>query len=109
MSFLPSPTDFGRITRQSVFQSWLNTHLLNRIAEAYAKFPAKQKNETEPFESLGLGLGVPFMKALQRAFPKVKTPTHIIRKTGTGMGSGKPQVCFFKYIFDLVFVLNSSG
>jgi superfamily II DNA/RNA helicase len=80
MSFLPSSI-FGRITRQSVFHpTWLNTkhvRLTSRTAEAYAEPPAKE--ETKPplpsFESLGLG--VPFIQALQRAYPQVKTPTDI--------------------------------
>jgi len=87
MSFLPSPTIFVRFTRRSVFyRSWLNSRrvrCMSRTAEAYAEFLAKQKTDdllTQPelpltFESLGLG--EPFIQALCKAFPKVKTPTDI--------------------------------
>ena len=51
------------------------------MAEAYAESPAEQTTEAVPitkppppsFESLGLG--APFIRALQRAYPNIKTPT----------------------------------
>lgn len=55
---------------------------MSRTAEAHAEFLAKQTTTeavpiTNPpplsFESLGLG--APFIQALQRAYPKVKSPT----------------------------------
>lgn len=85
MTFLSSSI-LGRSTRQSIFHpSWLNTRrvrCISRTTEAYTEFLAKQKADTVPttksrlsFESLGIG--VPFIQALQRAFPKVKTPTDL--------------------------------
>ena len=97
---------------------------MSRMAEAHAESLAKQTTtEAEPitkppplsFESLGLG--APFIRALQRAYPKVKTPTEtqaqlipavlgtqdILLKDVTG--SGKCVVSFFD-MFLLVFVLN---
>ena len=96
---------------------------MSRTAEAHADSLAKQTTEavpiTEPplsFESLGFG--TPFVKSLQKAFPKVKTPTDTQAKLipailGTQdillkdvTGSGK---CVVFYIFILEFVLNFSG
>ena len=88
---------------------------MGRTAEAHAESLAKQTTEavpiTEPprsFESLGLG--TPFVQALQRAFPKVKNPTDtqaqlipailgtqdILLKDVTGSGK---CVVFFTYYF----------
>ena len=122
MSFLPPSTFFGRTTRNVFHWSWLNTRhfrCMSRTAEAHAESLATEAVPiTEPprsFESLGLG--TPFIQALQRAFPKVKTPTDtqvqlIPAILGTQdillrdvTGSGKCVVLFFfKSYFE--FVLN---
>lgn len=85
MNFLPS-TIFDCFTRRSVFHSNIRQlRRISRTAEVYTAFLTKQKVDDvsievrpEPplsFESLGLGL--PFIKVLQKAFPKVETPTDI--------------------------------
>lgn len=89
MSFLPSSRNFGRFTRPSVFyRTWLQTrrvHCMSRTAEVCAEFLSKQKIDDMPIQSQpdppltfeSLGLGVPFLQALQKAFPKVEIPTNI--------------------------------
>ena len=86
MSFLPSSRNFGRFTRPSVFyRTWLQTRRVHCTAEAYAEFLSKQRVDDMPIQSQpdlpltfeSLGLGAPFLQALQKAFPKVETPTDI--------------------------------
>lgn len=117
MSFLPSSTIFGRITRQSVFHpTWLNTKHVrrtSRTAEAYAETLTKEETKQPPASFESLGLGVPFIQALQRAYPKVKTPTDIQTQLipavlGTQdiflkdvTGSGKCVVFFFSLFLSL--------
>ncbi|KAF8807699.1 P-loop containing nucleoside triphosphate hydrolase protein [Phlegmacium glaucopus] len=58
---------------------------MSRTNEAHAEFLAKEKTDDVPIQTQpepplsfeSLGLGAPFIQALHKAFPRVKTPTDI--------------------------------
>ena len=82
MSFLPPATK--NCTRLGVlYRSWLNTRRVRCMSRTSAEYitakhdvPIDAHREL-PLSFESLGLGAPFVQALHKAFPKVKTPTDI--------------------------------